>query len=92
MTEKYKLELQFLDDSESFCNGVETGILYTKLQCGLIIEQSEIIHTNNIAQILLLAKSLNYDVFIDDGDIDEWSYATFIKITKPKLYAIKKEK
>lgn len=89
MIENYKLELKFLDESDSFCHGVETGILYTKLQYELLQDTPEIIHTDNIEQIKLIAKEFSYEVIIDNSEIECWSYATFVKTSKPKFYVVK---
>lgn len=89
MSEDYNLVFNFLDESNSFCHGVETGILYTKLQYDLLLEERETIHTDNVEQIKLAAKAFYYDVIIEKSEVEGWSYATFVKSSKPKFYVVK---
>ncbi len=69
--EENTLLMPFLDDSENFTLGFETGQIWVKVESGEILE-NYLFHTKNIKQVELIMKS-----FLSDFDIEvtneDWS-------------------
>lgn len=68
------LLMPFIDESESFTNGFECGIIWNKIGEGEILE-SHLIHTGNIKQIEMICQSFGVDFGIEEVG-DGWSYLT----------------
>lgn len=68
------LMMPFLDETNSFCNGFETGRMWHQCSIGETIEEQPI-RNENIAQIKLLLDHHGYQFRIETMD-DFWSQLT----------------
>jgi hypothetical protein len=65
----------FLNNDPSFCDGVETGILFKQMEKG-DFEFNGIYHKTNQKQIEIMAQNMKYMVTFKDYD-DTWVQAKF---------------
>lgn len=72
--EENTLLMPFLDESESFTNGFECGIIWNKIEEGEILDK-HLIHCENIKQIEMICSSFGVDFGIEIVN-DEWAYLT----------------
>jgi hypothetical protein len=68
------LLMPFIDESESFANGFECGIIWNKIEEGETLN-GHLIHVENIKQIEMICSSFGVDCGIEIVD-DTWAYLT----------------
>lgn len=73
--EEFKPLMPFFDESHSFTNGFECGMLWVKMQAGEPIGGELPVHTENLPQIQLMCKHFGYEIEVKPYD-ETW---TFIK-------------
>jgi len=69
-----KMQMPFLDQSESFVFGFEAGQIWTRMEIGFKFEDY-LIHNENKDQIEMICRRFNYS-FIVHRVSSEWSYLT----------------
>lgn len=73
----WQLVVPFLDGSDSFCRGFETGTVWALLQAGQDVIR-KCVQCSNLRQLVLIASHYKQDMHVDsiEGD-DDWCYVTF---------------
>jgi hypothetical protein len=68
------LLMPFIDESESFTNGFECGIIWNKIGEGDMLDR-HLIHTENIKQIEMICRSFGIEPEIEVVE-NGWAYLT----------------
>lgn len=72
MEENYSLILAFDDDSISFCNGWELGVIWQQMKFNQVIEGCY--HTENVNMLRKMAESNKYSIKAVISEVPEWTY------------------
>lgn len=69
---EYGLVLPFIDQSESFCLGFETGVQYARMRYGREAAFEQTVHTENLGQLRAAAQRAGWEARFAPID-DTWS-------------------
>ena len=74
----YRLLFEFVNDSHDFILGFEAGQIYDQMKMNVPIIDG-MFHWDNMQQISVMAKAMNYQIVNDERIIDGW---VNLKLTK----------
>lgn len=79
------LLVPFIDESESFTNGFECGMIWELMSNNIFIED-KLIHNENLEQIKLIAEHFGYDYNLKDAEDGQWHYLSGKPISIDSVY------
>lgn len=69
------LLMAFIDESESFVNGFETGQIWEQLKEGMSIEKRAC-HTSNQEQLKAMCEMFECNYCFEDSEVEGWFWLT----------------
>jgi hypothetical protein len=93
MSERWKPVIIFTDQSASFANGCEAGMLYERFK-NEITDINASSHVENRAVLISMAEYFDWDISIKESGTEGWDYLIATKQqakTKPKFTVVKND-
>lgn len=79
------LLVPFVDESHSFTNGFECGMIWELMSNNVFIEDKPV-HNENLEQIKLIAEHFGYDYSLKDGEDGSWHFLSGKPISIDSVY------
>ena len=86
MSSNHELIISFDDQSENYVLGFEAGLLYQKLEAGLVIDEYSV-HTKNVPTLTRIASHFGYSADYMSTNVEGWSTISLSR-GKPKLRVV----
>ena len=82
----YNLIVRFEDQTSSFTNGYEAGMIWQQMQDAKDVDMT--VHSDNMIVLTDMAMATGYEIEFEATEYDEWLYCKATKTEKRKFTVI----